>query len=100
MAAQSPEYRWTLGDRIRKARMNAGMKQAELASRLTAQGFPSSTARIGAWENAGKQPRRLYDVLRAVAEITGAPYDWLVSGGQESVALTSDISPLAEFAAA
>lgn len=72
---------WTLGDRIRKARRWARLTTKELAAELTKRGYPSSAARVGAWENLNRHPRGFYETLKVIAEVCNVPYDWLVSGG-------------------
>lgn len=63
---------WTLGDRIRRARRNAGMDRLALARKL---GVSRQT--IGFWENDETQPRRFAETLDLLAEITGVDRDWL-----------------------
>lgn len=62
---------WTLGDRIRKARDHANLKQAELAE-LTG----ISRASIVSYEADKTAPRR--PGLAAIAMATGAPLWWLL----------------------
>ena len=64
---------WTLGDRLRKAREDAGMSQAELA---LAVGVSRNT--IGNAEVGATVP--LTVTLRAWAEATKVPADWLLYG--------------------
>ena len=63
---------WTLGDRLRKAREFAGLEQGELADRI---GISRGTVSNYELSRGQRPPKRL--VLRAWAEITGVPLDWL-----------------------
>ncbi len=62
---------WTLGDRLRKARLHAGLEQAELATEL---GIARNS--VASYENQRTAPRR--PVLLAWAMRTGVSLDWLV----------------------
>lgn len=68
---------WTLGDRIRKAREHAGLKQSDLAPHV----YKSRTT-IAGWENGQHAPSPLE--LRAIATATGVPVDWLETGTSQS----------------
>ena len=61
---------WTLGDRLRKAREHAGLKQAELAGEI---GIGRSS--IVNYEMDRAEPSR--PVLLAWAMRTGVSYEWL-----------------------
>lgn len=63
---------WTLGDRIRRARLSAGMDRLELAGKLGV-----SRAAVGYWETDRSQPKDIMETLRQIAEITGVGEDWL-----------------------
>lgn len=63
--------RWTLGDRIRKAREHRGWTQRELASRLGV-----SLRTISRWERGDHRPSS--HLLVATARETGVPIAWLV----------------------
>lgn len=62
---------WTLGDRLRKARRRAGLKQEEMAVAL---GVTANC--YGNWEADNNGPRDLVGVARRVEELTGTPADW------------------------
>lgn len=63
---------WTLGDRLRKSREWAGIKQQEeMARRLS-----KSRAAIAGWETDKHRPDAL--ALRAWAYETGVPLWWLL----------------------
>lgn len=62
--------RWTLGDRIRKARTEAGLEQRELAARL---GVNRNT--LGMWEHDAASPNTAS--LIAVAAVTETDLEWL-----------------------
>jgi transcriptional regulator with XRE-family HTH domain len=64
---------WTLGDRLRKARQDAGLEQRDLAE---AMGLSPST--IGTYEKGVTPPKLL--VLKAWALATGVPVEWLQEG--------------------
>lgn len=61
---------WTLGDKLRKARVDAGLEQAELASEI---GVSRNTVRN--YEAEKTAPRR--PVLLAWAMRTGVSLEWL-----------------------
>lgn len=65
--------KWTVADRLRKAREDADLDQAELAERI---GVSRST--IGNYEGAKVTPRK--PILRLWAEETGVPLAWLLDG--------------------
>lgn len=65
--------RWTLPDRLRKARESARLEQADLAQLL---GKKRST--VSNWERGANRPDEL--ALRAIAFHTHVPYGWLVGG--------------------
>ena len=71
--------RWTLGDRLRKAREHRGWTQRELSSRLGV-----SLRTISRWERGENRPS--YPLLVAASRETGVPIAWLVDedGGDGS----------------
>jgi len=76
MASNQADMRaltFTMGDRLRKARELAGLKQEELAEIL-------GVARMSMyrWERGVSVPRR--PVLISWALRTGVPYEWLLTG--------------------
>lgn len=62
-----------MGDRLRKAREDAGLSQAELADRI---GISRNT--VGNAELGDRTP--LLVTLRAWAEVTAVPIEWLQTG--------------------
>ena len=64
---------WTIFDRLRKAREDAGLSQQQLADLLE-----SPRATVSNWENGRSNPRPL--VLRAWAMATGVDRTWLETG--------------------
>lgn len=70
MADAAPEPRWTLGDRIYKARRGAGLEQTEVAQLVGV-----TRQLVGKWERDLSEPGVLQ--LRRFAEVTAAPWDWL-----------------------
>ncbi len=63
---------WTISDRLRKARENAGFDQGELARRMDV-----SRRTVSTYET-GNAPKRL--VLRAWALATGVSLTWIETG--------------------
>jgi transcriptional regulator with XRE-family HTH domain len=65
---------WTFGDRLRKSREFAGLKQEEMAAI-----FDVSPATISNWENGQRMPRHgELDLARRWAEETGVDVAWLL----------------------
>lgn len=64
---------WTLGDRLRKAREDAGLSQVELALSIGV-----SRGTIGNAELDDRRPLPI--TLRAWADATGVPLEWLLTG--------------------
>lgn len=67
-----------LGSRIAALRRDAGMSQAELASRLKI-----SSSAVGMYEQGRREPS--VDVLVDIAEIFGVSMDYLTRGEPESL---------------
>ena len=67
-AGHIPE--WTQGDRLRKAREDAGLDQKELADRIGVSRATISNAEVGSRET-------LEVTIRAWAMATGVPLAWL-----------------------
>lgn len=65
--------RWTVADRLRKAREDAGLDQAELAKRI---GVARST--VSNYEGSKTSPRK--PILRLWAMETEVPLEWLLDG--------------------
>lgn len=64
---------WTRGERMAKAREQAGLTQEEMGARLNV-----SDKTISAWENETRQPRGMMTVLTRWSDITGVPMWWLL----------------------
>ncbi len=64
---------WTLGDRLRKAREDAGLSQSQLATRLAV-----SRNTIGNAETGSHRPLPI--TIKAWADETGVPHAWLLTG--------------------
>lgn len=64
---------WTAGDRLRKAREQAGFQQQELADLIDV-----SRRSVSSYESDVSQPRR--PVLLSWAMATGVPMAWLKDG--------------------
>jgi transcriptional regulator with XRE-family HTH domain len=76
MLPMAVTIRWTLGDRLRKARETAGLSQAEIAEALGVQG-----GSVSRFEHDHQALRRSY--LLAWAMATGVDLDWLRYGDQD-----------------
>jgi len=70
---------WTMGDRLRKAREDAGLSQVELAERIGISRNTVSSAELG-----DRHP--ILVTLKAWAAETGVPLEWLQTGRLEPVA--------------
>ncbi len=64
---------WTFGDRLRKARHQAGMDQRSFADAVDAT--PGSLA---TWETDRSRPRDLVALAKRVELLTGVPAAWLL----------------------
>lgn len=64
---------WTMGDRLRKAREDAGLSQAQLAAAIGISRNTVSNAELG-----DRTPLTI--TLRAWADVTGVPLQWLQTG--------------------
>ena len=64
---------WTLAERLRRARLLAGLEQRELAEQLGV-----NRATISLWENGHTEPSASNFVRWAIA--TGQPLEWLADG--------------------
>lgn len=64
---------WTLGDRIRKARVMSGMKQAEFAEKIGAK-----EGSLAAWETDRSQPRNIVALAKRIEALTRVPATWLL----------------------
>jgi transcriptional regulator with XRE-family HTH domain len=84
---------WTLADRLRKARMSAGLDQRELA-----QLMDYSHGAIAQWESGHRNARPR--VLKLWALATGVPFDWLCYGEQGSSGDPGGASALTKWLAA
>lgn len=62
---------WTVGERIRKAREDSRLRQADLAARLHV-----ARATVANWENNSARPHWL--IMREVATVTHVPMWWLL----------------------
>ena len=73
---------WTLGDRLRKAREWAGIKQEEMARRLA-----KSRTAISGWEGDQHRPDML--AIRAWSHETEVPVWWLLGEEPDDQSVTS-----------
>lgn len=64
---------WTLGDRIRKARMTTGLHQREFAQLIKVE-----SGSLAAWETDRTIPRNMVVVAKSIENITGVPAAWLL----------------------
>jgi transcriptional regulator with XRE-family HTH domain len=67
---------WTRGERMAKAREEAGLSQEQMAELLGV-----SDKAISSWETMKRQPRNMDRVLAQWAEITNVPLWWLYDVG-------------------
>lgn len=96
MSIQAPEV--TLGVRIYMARRQAGLDQKALAAVIPGRaGRPINRATLGGWERDQGEPN--VSQLRAIAEATESPFEWLVGAHStyfatdEQLSLFSDVEP-------
>lgn len=82
MAVTAPQ--WTIGDRMRKARIAAGLEQDEMARRLE-----TTRASVSAWERNASRPRNFMEILTRWAEETQVPLSWLLGIGDEGSSATT-----------
>ena len=66
---------FTLGDRLRKARIHAELEQEDMAKK-----FGVTTGTISNWETGRGQPRNLPHVLEVWEDLTGVSAQWLMFG--------------------
>ena len=64
--------KWSLGDRIRKARREAEMSQQELADAIGVK-----VGSVSSWEADSAKPRDTFTVVSAIAEATDVSVVWL-----------------------
>lgn len=65
--------RWTLGDRLRKVRRDAGYSSREFAELL---GINLSS--LAHYETDRARPRNLVELMEKVSTVTGVPVTWLL----------------------
>lgn len=70
----------TVADRIKAARLRAGLRKADLAKMLEV-----TWQTINNWEK-GRPPKDL-DTLQAIADATGFPLDQITSGSEDGVSM-------------
>lgn len=64
---------WTLGDRIRKARLTTGLHQRDFAKRINVQG-----GSLAAWETDRAVPRNMVAVAKRIEIATRVPAAWIL----------------------
>jgi transcriptional regulator with XRE-family HTH domain len=64
---------WTFGERLRKAREDAGLTQTEMAAH-----FRCGRSTIAGWEGGAHHPD--YLALKGWAEVTDVPLGWIEHG--------------------
>lgn len=77
---------WSLGDRLTKARHDAGLKQADMADILGV-----TRAAVSGWERGEHQPRDLLDLVARWSDATGVPRAWLLGEDPKSVRLVEPV---------
>lgn len=65
--------KWTLGDRLRKAREHAGVSRDQMAVRLGV-----TPGAISHWERDRQRPKDLVDTVERWSTETGVPAAWLL----------------------
>lgn len=71
---------WTLGERMAKARTDAGFSQADMAFL-----FGKDDKTISSWETGARRPRDLLDTIRDWATITDVSETWLLTGDDRTL---------------
>ena len=64
---------WTFADRIRKARIEMSLTQAQFAERIHAK-----EPAYAQWEAGNAKPRNLIEVARRIEQVTGISAAWLL----------------------
>lgn len=64
---------WTLGDRMRKARMTTGMHQRDFAVAINVK-----SGSLAAWESDRAIPRNIVAVARRIELVSGVPAAWIL----------------------
>jgi transcriptional regulator with XRE-family HTH domain len=82
---QRPAPKWTLGDRIRKARRDVDMSQAQFASLLGV-----GAKALAAWETDYNRPADLVELAERLEAVTGIPRSWFLGWGDGGPGLNSD----------
>jgi transcriptional regulator with XRE-family HTH domain len=80
---------WTTGERMAKARRDAGLSQAEMADLLTTPERPVSKQTVSNWEKGVNQPRQFQQVLEQWAKTTNVSVLWLL-GFEDAASLSTD----------
>jgi transcriptional regulator with XRE-family HTH domain len=73
------KLKWEVGDRMRKARLHAGVSIEAIAEEV---GQSPSTVR--AWERNANTPRNLYDVTMVYERLTDVSWAWIMSGNEDT----------------
>lgn len=68
---QVPE--WSLGDRLRKARVSASIEREQMAEILGV-----TPGAVSHWEGDRSRPRDLIDIVNRWAQATSVPVQWLL----------------------
>jgi transcriptional regulator with XRE-family HTH domain len=70
-----PVPEWTIGERMPKARREAGLNRVTIAALLEV-----SPSAVSTWERSDRQPQQALDRLQAWANVTGVSLIWSVAG--------------------
>jgi transcriptional regulator with XRE-family HTH domain len=75
MTIQPERFRptWTLGDRIRKARLSTGRNQRDFAPLIGVK-----AGSLAAWESDHSAPRNIIAVAKRIEALTGIPAGWVL----------------------
>jgi transcriptional regulator with XRE-family HTH domain len=84
---------WGFGDRLRKARMVAGLKQEDIAVE-----FRVTVVAVSKWELEKSRPQDVFGTAERYSELTGVDYDWLLTGTNPGSRCSPDSSSLGSSA--
>ena len=77
-----PEFEF--GDRLRKARLYAGLTLAPVAAEMGV-----SEAAVSKWERNESPPRNVWDIVERYQNLTGVDKNWLLTGENMTLTYTS-----------
>jgi transcriptional regulator with XRE-family HTH domain len=83
---------WTFGDRVRKAREQAGLTQAEMAEKLNV-----SRKTLANYEADHTQPQRPLDFAEALAAAANVPTYWVLFGEDDAMGFARELDGPAQL---